>query len=160
MDVPPRYAAKAPPGSSTSTGDGALPSYTFPTKFVIGRVQTDGLLVTIPQVKGHLAMLNAFAELKDDVNAWPDNIPNMPFNSKKRWAWFVNMAVERFDRWVRALKSIDDSIPIEDVLPPIDVLMVWHSYMLNPRWYAEDGQRLGPILQHLHSIGRKLAASL
>ncbi|TFK20552.1 hypothetical protein FA15DRAFT_708011, partial [Coprinopsis marcescibilis] len=162
MDIPPSYSSEAAPGTSKNTVDdsGTLPTYTFPTKFVIGGVPTDSLLITAPEIKGHLALLNAFAELKKNVHAWPDSIPNMPPDEEKRWGWFVNMAVERFDRWVRALKPTDDSIAIEDVLPPIDVLMVWHSYMLNPRWYAEDGQRLGPILQPLHSIGGKLAASL
>lgn len=36
-------------------------------------------------------------------------------------------------------KSLDKWI--EDEIPPIDVLMVWHSYMLNPTWYAEDCDR-------------------
>ena len=28
-------------------------------------------------------------------------------------------------------------------IPPVDVLMVWHAYMLNPRAYLEDCVRLG-----------------
>ncbi|KFY69588.1 hypothetical protein V496_00103 [Pseudogymnoascus sp. VKM F-4515 (FW-2607)] len=30
-----------------------------------------------------------------------------------------------------------------DMLPPLDVLMVWHSFMLNPRNYLEDCMRFG-----------------
>ena len=27
---------------------------------------------------------------------------------------------------------------VQQAMPPIDVLMVWHAYLLNPSWYAED----------------------
>ena len=30
-------------------------------------------------------------------------------------------------------------------LPPVDVLMVWHSHMLNPRAYLEDCLRNGQM---------------
>ncbi|KAI0954512.1 hypothetical protein AcW1_006386 [Taiwanofungus camphoratus] len=34
----------------------------------------------------------------------------------------------------------------------MDVLMVWHAYMLNPGWYAEDCTRV-PILKTLQTLG-------
>ncbi|RPB12066.1 hypothetical protein P167DRAFT_507068, partial [Morchella conica CCBAS932] len=36
----------------------------------------------------------------------------------------------------------------EDLLPPLDVLMVWHAYMLNPRCYNEDALHYGLNLIH------------
>lgn len=86
---------------------------------------------------------------------------------EKRWTIFVNKAVERYTRWGAALPSspaltkndFDRSVsyynpspasfPLdakalssEFALPPLDVLMVWHSHMLNPRAYLEDCMRL------------------
>ncbi|KAG6848604.1 hypothetical protein H0H93_015560 [Arthromyces matolae] len=44
--------------------------------------------------------------------------------------------------WCEKLNEGDCTSPAEDALPPLDVLMVWHAYMLNPRWYAEDCTRI------------------
>ncbi|RXW20046.1 hypothetical protein EST38_g5818 [Candolleomyces aberdarensis] len=141
----PAYSRIAQPGSTPLDGtddDLLLPHYNFPTRFKVGQVFTDGLFVDIEQIKGHLALLNAFSNLKTQVEGLNLNIKNMPEDREKRWAWFVELAVERFDVWARSLKSKDALQPLEDTLPPLDVLMVWHSYMLNPRWYTEDGQRI------------------
>jgi hypothetical protein len=97
---------------------------------------------------------------------------------EKRWAVFVTRAVDRFERWYDACvpatiggapcekltgsqccakKGLDkiayDGIPIKqltlrDQLPPLDVLMVWHSYMLNPRCFFEDCFRFGETPSH------------
>ncbi|KAB8664805.1 hypothetical protein FH972_026232 [Carpinus fangiana] len=95
---------------------------------------------------------------------------------EKRWAVFVSRASERFNRWWAALQSthstaplkmqdfnrdnpqlIDRGIPSSSVgeclskaqLPPLDVLMVWHAFMLNPRCYLEDCLR-GGMMQFWH----------
>ncbi|KAG6846972.1 hypothetical protein H0H93_010790, partial [Arthromyces matolae] len=47
-----------------------------------------------------------------------------------------------FSIWCEKLNQEDCTSPAEDALPPLDVLMVWHAYMLNPRWYAEDCTRI------------------
>jgi hypothetical protein len=104
--------------------------------------------------------------------------------AEKRWAVYVARAVDRFERWYDACvpatmggapcekltgnqictkKGLDKvayhGIPIkqltlENQLPPLDVLMVWHSYMLNPRCFFEDCFRYGefhsPALQSIH----------
>ncbi|KAG1897054.1 uncharacterized protein F5891DRAFT_957791, partial [Suillus fuscotomentosus] len=36
----------------------------------------------------------------------------------------------RFERWCLTIKKSDT---VEQHLPPIDVTMVWHAYLLNPR---------------------------
>ena len=51
--------------------------------------------MNISQIKGHLALLHAFAELKKQVEGLEDFIPQMPADLKIRWAWFVALAVER-----------------------------------------------------------------
>jgi hypothetical protein len=47
----------------------------------------------------------------------------------------------RFERWIT---SLPESITAEseEALVPVDVLMVWHTYLLNPGWYVEDCLRL------------------
>ncbi|CAI6085788.1 unnamed protein product [Clonostachys chloroleuca] len=86
---------------------------------------------------------------------------------EKRWAVFVARAVDRYESW---WKSMSDENPLQESdmendsslaydefpstggngnlwsngqLPPLDVLMVWHSHMLNPRAYLEDCMRAG-----------------
>ena len=76
---------------------GADFNYNPPTKFKIGDSTTDAL-VNIAQIKSHLTLLHALAELKNNVDSVtaPD-ILNVPMDKEKRWAWFVGCAVERCD---------------------------------------------------------------
>jgi len=79
-------------------GDPSPPSYTPPTKFTIGKQTTLEPLVGIVQIKSHLALLHAFAELKKrvegvDLARLP---PHVPEQSDRRWTWFVGLAVERY----------------------------------------------------------------
>ncbi|KAI1479268.1 hypothetical protein F4774DRAFT_129574 [Daldinia eschscholtzii] len=84
---------------------------------------------------------------------------------EKRWAIFVARAVDRYETWWNTLSKqhlteehmrgnyigefgstiygtfIAKGTPLqwaEHILPPLDVLMVWHAHMLNPRAYLED----------------------
>lgn len=137
---PPAYRASDTKSVPTDAVD-QPPWYTFPTSFRVGAKQTEGPFVTIAQIKGHLALLNAFADLKRAVIAHKDPIPQMPTNPEKRWAWFVNLAAERrvphffgpsrqmlmeisFDLWVRSLREEDKELAMDTVLPPLDILMV------------------------------------
>ncbi|KAK5167340.1 uncharacterized protein LTR77_007039 [Saxophila tyrrhenica] len=88
--------------------------------------------------------------------------------SEKRWAVYVSRAVGRFEAWInslfpnpRPLKCAEFMVygkagtlcePTQmsrrltfnkSNMPPMDVLMVWHAYMLNPRAYLEDCLRNG-----------------
>lgn len=90
--------------------------------------------------------------------------------AEKRWAIYVTKAVDRFEAWWSAvlpgskmarMSSLElegakgtlcepraSKPPLQlsrDSLPPIDVLMVWHSYQLNPRAYLEDCLRYGKM---------------
>lgn len=83
------------------------------------------------------------------------------FIADKRWDVFVQRAVLRFESWWTALRGDSNwrKITVRDVfrgkpfrlwndrikdpltidhLPPLDVLMVWHSFLLSPRRYLED----------------------
>jgi hypothetical protein len=97
----PRYSASAsvPPFEDVQVSTGLLPpSYTPPTQFRIGNSTTPKPLVGIPEVKGHLALLHAFAELKTQVNAIPTSssfFSNGSSYPDAKWAWFVGLAAER-----------------------------------------------------------------
>ncbi|KAF8638227.1 hypothetical protein AX16_010537, partial [Volvariella volvacea WC 439] len=144
-DPPPSYTGG--PGSSTPhtttnelpTPPGySLPLRTHPIEYQIGsrKLQTP------------LPACGAFAELRRKVEIEYMDLPewnySMPNDPKRRWGWFIGIAVERFERWCMTFPSTSDESPIyvgRDDLPPLDVMMVWHAYLLNPRWYAEDCER-------------------
>lgn len=84
---------------------------------------------------------------------------------QKRWSVFVARAVDRYEAWwnsprgapLTELDMASETSPkyasFTDgterfswgprVLPPLDVLLVWHSHMLNPKDYLEDCLRSG-----------------
>lgn len=95
-EPPPVYSATPGPSDEPSSSTAQPPSYTFPTRFEIGGTYTQGILVDIPAIKGHLAMLDAFANLKKEVQEITIPIVDMPYDKEKRWAWFVGLAVERY----------------------------------------------------------------
>ncbi|KAG6915916.1 hypothetical protein DXG01_009286 [Tephrocybe rancida] len=138
--------------------NGPPPSYDFPQTFAIGAGRTKAPLITSNQVKNHLGLLYAFATLKtrvEGINAERnEEIPFLPQDPERRWAWFVALAVERFSVWCQSLKKEDSGRRATDVLPPVDVLMVWHAYMLNPGWYHEDCTRISQLrgLKYLTTI--------
>ena len=140
--IPPAYST-AVLDSNYSIGDSEVPppTYTAPTQFNIGVLRTSEPLVNVSQVKGHLALLHAFAELKKQVEGLQEPIPQMPADLERRWAWFVALAVERsvsilcfvifilfnncrFETWCHQLRSSDAENNLEVILPPIDVMMV------------------------------------
>ncbi|KAJ5590550.1 hypothetical protein N7450_004522 [Penicillium hetheringtonii] len=84
---------------------------------------------------------------------------------EKRWAIYTARAVERYQQWWftclpmsrphLTLSDMEDGLYEgilncetmvlwdKDNLPPLDILMVWHSHMLNPRDFMEDCLRYG-----------------
>ena len=77
----------AHPTSSTETAPILCKSESLPTP--------KPALVNISQVNGHLVLLHAFAELKNQVEKLHQSVSHMPAQPDKRWAWFVAMSVER-----------------------------------------------------------------
>ncbi|KAG6830419.1 hypothetical protein H0H87_008167 [Tephrocybe sp. NHM501043] len=75
-----------------------MPEYTIPKTYKVGGKHTNTPFVTSAQLKGHLALLRAFAQLRTKIDglkveAWKSDryIPDKP---NKRWVWFVGFAVE------------------------------------------------------------------
>lgn len=147
-----------PPGYNANAPSNAPPSYThdFPEEFTINSKRVPAF-VNVAQLKTHLRLLGAFHDLRSMVEAGEDvRIPAQvrDFEADQRWGWFVNLAVERyvgsfsyrkndnweirFQRWLVELiqhpspDHLSLGIWIEQCIPPLDVVMVWHSYLLNP----------------------------
>ncbi|GLB34355.1 putative glycine-rich domain-containing protein-like [Lyophyllum shimeji] len=138
------------------------PDASAPITYPVGKARTQPL-VFVSEVRGHLALLRAFAALRAQIDAYDPSTefapPFMPDDQDRRWAWFVGLAVERFAVWCETLTDQDAERAAEDFLPPLDVLMVWHTYMLNPGWYAEDRIR-DPVLSHLTQVGPIFSSAL
>ncbi|KAJ3522713.1 hypothetical protein NMY22_g11767 [Coprinellus aureogranulatus] len=123
-DPPPSYTPTQAPGSPSTNVDSAPPAYVFPSRYEVGGKVTERPLVDIASLKGHLALLNAFARLKEKVEAATfDRVLHVPQDGEAKWSWFVGLAAERFDRWCLSLSPKAALLPIEEVLPPLDVLM-------------------------------------
>lgn len=151
---PSQYETDGPP-EYTERDDTLISPPLYPLRrpkaYKIGNKTTEFPLVDTYQLKLHLRLLRAFHELRLSVqNADPAQLPLgvERLDRSQRWAWFVHLAVERFERWVLSLPASGarGSSPwARSHVPPLDVLLVWHAYMLNPTWYAEDGVRLPEI---------------
>lgn len=95
------------PSGRTIDADAPPPSYSAPTQFVIGKSTTDAPLVGIQEIKRHLDLMRAFAELKNAVDAVEsDTTLTVPLDKQQRWAWFVGCAVERYGMFFLASESI------------------------------------------------------
>lgn len=154
-----------PPPYSESVSLGPCPLY-FPEQpltsssrprdtastFHVGLRDLHDPLVQIKHVRLHLLFLGALHDLRRRVESsnqgsWPPLIGEL--DGEQRWSWFVNLAVERFQRWVEHLSQPSRSNTlarfVRNDLPPLDVWMVLHAYLLNPQSFAEDSIRLGML---------------
>ncbi|KAF3387167.1 hypothetical protein F1880_000526 [Penicillium rolfsii] len=86
---------------------------------------------------------------------------------EKRWAVYTARAADRYQKWwLACLPKSRSPITMQDLtaetyegvvscetkidwnvktMPPLDILMVWHSHMLNPRDFLEDCIRHGKM---------------
>ncbi|CCA77660.1 hypothetical protein PIIN_11638 [Serendipita indica DSM 11827] len=97
----------------------------LPPAFPIGFHQT-APLVNVTELQAHLRLLGAISRLKFDVQSQRSGIAARG-TKDMAWVVFVNRAVFRFFTWVGA--SWQRSRPgfDETMIPPLDVLMVWHT---------------------------------
>jgi len=162
LKAPPRYAAARGAGPSTSTPDdqpAPPPYYLEEVCFPVGGKVPQNSFVTPPQLKAHLGLLRAFRELKDRVTDLEanqdvrDKLPSLAqeLGPQDRWTWFLELALERcvlcnpracigfaelqlcrFHRWASKLAVfLQPNGALHS--PPLDVWLIWHAYMLNPR---------------------------
>ncbi|KAL5356669.1 hypothetical protein BJX96DRAFT_187394 [Aspergillus floccosus] len=68
--------------------------------------------------------------------------PTWDARRNEKWPYYLELAAGRFHSWIRVVDGVWqeeklDSTSIElsdgmDFMPPVDVLMVWHAFLLNP----------------------------
>lgn len=110
----------------------APPVYTeyptaLPEQFPIGNSRVNPL-VNMTDLQCHLRILGAINKLKTEVQSQLDGIGGT--NRDLAWVVFVNRAVYRFYAWTSAFWKQDQPGLDENVMPPLDVIMVWHTYLL------------------------------
>ncbi|KAB8336789.1 hypothetical protein FH972_021098 [Carpinus fangiana] len=133
------------------------------------------LLAAIHRLKDEISNSNGVFGLDDTILDIPsDDDARAAIHDglkQKRWAVYVARAADRYARWFNRSIPTRAQGPLRiaefDVggpfghcihapeaaplglsranLPPLDVLMVWHSHMLNPRAYLEDCVRAGKL---------------
>ncbi|KZV98764.1 hypothetical protein EXIGLDRAFT_746476, partial [Exidia glandulosa HHB12029] len=128
----------------------------LPATFRVGFRETTPF-VTVDELEDHLRILGAFSRLKSRVEL-DGQQPHLahPLEPAAAWTVFLCRAVYRFTRWLQAVKVTPD----ESSLPPLDVLMVWHAYMLNPLTYKDDADRVLPQLDGLGNFPLRIVAKL
>ncbi|KWU45916.1 hypothetical protein RHOSPDRAFT_32393 [Rhodotorula sp. JG-1b] len=140
-DAPPDARSETPP-----------PPFSFPTTYPVGQhnhKDSQGtLFLTRSDVLAHLRLLGAFDRLRKTVERTDEGIAK-DLDASSRWSLFVEVAVYRLEIYLRALMAtVHDGEP-EKVLPPLDVCLVLHSYLVNPFCFAEDSLRVYPVLRSM-----------
>ena len=168
--LPPAYQDVAPPPDITAgfanlnlSGHGSIPS-------VDECVAHLKLLEAFNQLKEDITRQDGLYGLKDSfaTGSGPEAAQNDMLTKirEKRWVIYVTIAVRRFQVWFQTLIP-DSRMPTRtfmsevtydritdirkhlhfsvDSLPPLDVLMVLHSFLLNPRSWLADCIRFGKM---------------
>lgn len=94
---------------------------------------TDGL-PTVAECKTHLQLLSAFVHLKEAVDQQGHD---EGLTDGEAWEFFCRAAATKFFEWSETVDARGAHLP----MPPLDVLMVWHAFLLNPsayRTYADE----------------------
>ncbi|KAH8679104.1 hypothetical protein BGZ60DRAFT_525827 [Tricladium varicosporioides] len=82
-------------------------------------------LPNVSECSVHLELLEAIITLKCQVESWGKSLS---MDGSEAWDIFVKLAADRFVHWIKTSDQLD---------PPLDVLMVWHAFMLSPRSYFQ-----------------------
>lgn len=137
-----------PAQARTSLDDPALPSYRAATARTTGpsneaeherphqaRPRSDVhakdlVHISSSDVQSFLRILRAIHRLRERVAA--TQRPDLAaFSPTERWSIFVHFAVCRFVLWQE--RCLVRGGPLAKELPPLDVLLVWITYLASPR---------------------------
>ncbi|KAL1581447.1 hypothetical protein V4U94_001183 [Candida albicans] len=147
----------------------AFQSYNYSTQKEYPTIQRDKItdinsngLPTIADVVAHLKLLKAFGALKAKVLGTSKVIKDLEPAQHKYWQVFITNAVRRFIIFVSALRKYScdtvSTVVREDtffkviknkkfesmmsqIMPPLDVIMVWHAFLLNPKTFYDSFTR-------------------
>ncbi|RCK64255.1 hypothetical protein Cantr_10424 [Candida viswanathii] len=121
----------------------------------VSKVTAPQSLPTVPEAIVHLKLLRAFEVLKKKV-VGDTSVPSE--YCVKQWQTYVTSAARRFILFLTALKEIDVGefgneekevfdhgnkkhakfiSTMNDLMPPLDVIMVWHAFLLNPKSFYD-----------------------
>jgi len=131
------------------------------------------LLMAIHKLRTEISNTNGLFGISMPESTTDDFEDRQAKIKEKKWAVYVTRAVERFTVWwqncIPATTGLEPSVPLcsvstkykertkftgstlralqfnENTMPPLDVLMVWHAYTLNPRNFLEDCMRSGKM---------------
>lgn len=112
---------QAPPPSY-----GAYPTE-LPATFAIGKRDVPPL-VNVTELQAHLTLLGAFEKLKRDILLGDTEVTRR--SKDEAWVVFVNRAVHRFYKLLETPWPTTIVASSETTMPPLDILLVWHSYLL------------------------------
>ncbi|KAL5631281.1 hypothetical protein ACGC1H_006961 [Rhizoctonia solani] len=142
---PTQNVTRSPPSYEP---DPALP---LPTTFKIGKSYTPPL-ISVSSVRNHLLLLSCFSTLKRNVEDAPPSLP-VELDPEVKWAIYLLRADYRFGIWIdkvvnRPERQRGEITELTDAeIPPIDVLLLLHTYFLNPVGYYEDSDSRYPCLK-------------
>lgn len=131
------------------------PATLLPPSFRVGK-QAIKPLVNVRELVDHLTFLACLDRLQAAVRETPtpgaDAEHQIPGDVK--WAAFCERASHRFQAWAKTICTLQAASQINELLATveIDVLMAWHTYMLNPGAYEQDLERLTQ-LKRLKTLG-------
>jgi hypothetical protein len=148
-DPPPAFSSVDPVSSG-----GAVP---HPAPYQESSIDSDTLLppaflidwqnvtplITVPELRQYVKVLGSFSKLVR--HALEGKCLSEASGDAQDLFSRASLA---FDFWATAnrcgkgsrIKALES-----DQLPTLEILMAWHAYTANPRWYFEDGTRLGKL---------------
>lgn len=100
------------------------------TKSDLQPTQTALRLPDIPELLTHLKLIDAIICLRSAIQIQGEAYGIEP---GKAWVNFCRAAAVKFLKWSADVDVSEKTIPI----PPLDILMIWHSYMLNTKEYVQ-----------------------
>lgn len=100
-------------------------------------------LITVPELRQYIKLLGSFSKLIRHALKGK-NLSEAAGETQE----LFDRAALAFDAWATPdrrgtgakIKKLES-----DQLPSLEVLMAWHAYTCNPRWYFEDGTRSGKL---------------
>ncbi|EIT78554.1 hypothetical protein AO1008_09664 [Aspergillus oryzae 100-8] len=149
------FQTAGPPVCSTVTQDQCIAHLKF--------------LAALADLRDNITNINPLFQINDPDPAIFGDSTNEAFArvKEKRWAVYTARAVDRYTTWWQECIQSPDRAPklhdLEDdsydsitehhkpynwspkTMPPLDILMVWHAHMLNPRVFLEDCIRGGAM---------------
>ncbi|KAF5021926.1 hypothetical protein F66182_6029 [Fusarium sp. NRRL 66182] len=74
--------------------------------------------------------------VRGDTKTFKDD--NLWERRQQKWPKYIEFAVVRFLAWRDGLSQLNHADVTNNTLPPLDVLMVWHAFLLNPRLFRKQ----------------------